>query len=207
MYAKTERALKDTMAKAGILLRDKKVLDAGAGIGMFCGFYLKRGAKMVAVDLSDEALSILKKKYPTVKTQMKELENLKESSLGKFDIVHCFDVLYHITNDKKWEEVLNNFATLSKKYIIIHDKYPYFGYSFFEKGHVKVRKPEKMRKILGKRGFKEIVTTPTHFFFVRPILHLVIGVFPQPFYYLDKAFSRMGTRKLQTTYIRVFERI
>lgn len=206
MYKKTEEVLEKVVKRLGIDLKNATVLDAGAGIGMFCGFYQKKGAKVTAIDISKDGLDILKKKYPDVQTKVVQLES--SSGLGKqqFDIVHCFDVLYHITDDRMWKKTVENFAQSSKKYIIVHDKYPYFGHSFFETGHVKVRKGEEMKKILKKYGFKETGSFPTHLFYVRPILHLLIGIVPEPFYYLDRTLLYLKASFLQTSYIRVFKK-
>ncbi len=206
MYKKSEEVLQQIVQGLGIVLKNASVLDAGAGIGMFCDFYLKKGAKVTAIDISKDGLAILKKKFPEVQTKVIQLESSSGLGRQKFDIVHCFDVLYHITDDRMWRKTVENFAESSKKYIIVHDKYPYFGHSFFETGHVKVRKREEMQKILKKYGFKETGNYPTHLFYVRPILHLLIGILPEPFYYLDKILLRLRANFLQTSYIRVFKK-
>lgn len=205
MYVKAEEALSSIVGEHALSFKAKTVLDAGAGIGMFCSFYLRKGAKVTAIDISDDAIKILKKKYPSVDARVMNLE--EASRLRKqFDIVHCFDVLYHVVDEDKWRKTVTNLAMLSKNFFVIHDKYPYFGYQLFERGHVRVRSPEAMRRLLATQGFEEKVSFPSHLLFVHPILNILVNHFPSMFYRLDKMMITKGFTFMQTNYVRIFVR-
>lgn len=102
--------------------RYPKLVDFGCGGGHFVLNFLKKGFEVTGIDLSDEALRILKKrahKYKLSKklhllnnglyTPIRELE-------GKFD-AGCMIVTYHCISNKKEEQkkVFKNFTRLIRK--------------------------------------------------------------------------------------------
>lgn len=210
MYKKTQIQLEKALRELKISLKEKTVLDAGAGIGVYTEFYLKRGARVTAVDISDRALQIIKKKYPNVETIHRSLSDINNIS-NKFNIVHCFDVLYHITNEEDWEKTIDNFGKLSKKYIIIHNINNYWFKKFnflFERKHIKVKNRNSViEDKLGKLGFRKVGYYPTHILYVRPILHLLVKIIPYVFYSLDKfLILNLKLRGWESTGITVYEK-
>ncbi|MDP3940671.1 MAG: class I SAM-dependent methyltransferase [bacterium] len=203
MYKRAEDALVKVLDRYHIPLERSSVLDAGAGIGIFSGFYVRKGAKVTAIDLSKGALDMIKKRFSKIQTKVMNLAE-PSSFREKFDIVHCFDVLYHIVDDAEWKKSVSNLARLSRQYIIVHDKYPYMGYQLFEKGHVRVRQPFEMQRLLKKEGFEENRSIPTHLLYVRPIFYPLVNTFPKLMYLLDSALTKVGFSFLKTSYVRVF---
>lgn len=211
MYRKVQQELEKVLKENKIDLKGKKVLDAGSGIGMFTKFYLSKGSKVTAVDISKDALEIIKRRYPTVSINCQSLEDLKYPKGQLYDVVHCFDVLYHITDDDKWEKSLDNLGKLSKNYVIIHNIQNYWGKildSLFKREHIKVEKRNILIKNkLEKLGFVEKGYYPVHVLYVRPLIHLMVNLIPYPFYLLDKFLvSTLKLRGFESTSIRVFRR-
>ena len=207
MYKRTREVLNKILDDLAINLKNKSVLDAGAGIGAFIDEYQKRGAKVTAVDISDTATKILKKNYPKVITKISPLETLTFSPKKTFYIVHCFDVLYHITDSKMWVKSVKNLAKLSKKYVFIHS-YAERWDNYLEPHHVEVDRKTTLKKVLKGEGFKLIATYPTHILFLKTPVHLVSRYFPDLFYSLDSILlNTLKVKGLETVHIEVFERV
>ncbi len=74
----------------------KKVLDLGAGHCDIGGALYRLGADVTAVDIRQEHLKIINKKFPGIKTQKNDLDS-KWPFIGKqFDIVLNLDLICHL---------------------------------------------------------------------------------------------------------------
>ena len=73
----------------------KNALDVGAGTGNLTGKLLQMGYKVIAVDISAEMCSILRRKYDAYLKSNKltivnsPIENLA-FDVGKFDLITCY---------------------------------------------------------------------------------------------------------------------
>lgn len=89
----------------GLDIRGKRVLEVGAGIGEHTLFYLHRGCEVVVTDGRPELVRFIRNRLgvPThvldVETELDKLYRL-----GKFDILHCYGLLYHISNPEAFLE-------------------------------------------------------------------------------------------------------
>ena len=75
-----------------------KVLDLGCGIGRHALLCAKAGFSVTAVDLSSEALAVLRKKAQEEGAKIKIVEGAYASNLfprNYFDMVIAFNVIYH----------------------------------------------------------------------------------------------------------------
>jgi len=83
----------------GLDLYGKSVIEFGAGIGDHTIFYLLKNCKVFSTDARPELLNIIKKKYGTETMVLNvESELHKIISLPRFEIIHCYGLLYHISN-------------------------------------------------------------------------------------------------------------
>ena len=73
-------------------LRNKRVLDLGAGDGWFAHELAKKGAEVVAIDGSRELVDAGRTKYPEVHFLQHDL-TLGLPEVGRFDAIWCFTVL------------------------------------------------------------------------------------------------------------------
>lgn len=76
-------------------LKDKQVLDVGAGTGRLSLAMAKAGADVVALDVSAEMLQVLKNKNSKIKTLIGDAENMSFPS-NHFDIVVAAFLIVHL---------------------------------------------------------------------------------------------------------------
>ncbi|MCX7835804.1 MAG: class I SAM-dependent methyltransferase [bacterium] len=76
------------------------VLDVGCGNGAQTAYLLKQSSFVTAIDLSLENIQIAKQLLPSVDVQYGSAEKIPFSD-STFDLITCFEVLEHVTNDQK----------------------------------------------------------------------------------------------------------
>ncbi|MFU8828702.1 MAG: class I SAM-dependent methyltransferase [Phycisphaerales bacterium] len=89
------------LASLGLDLTNQRVFEPGAGIGDHTQFYLDRGCAVHASEPRLENLEEMRTRFegnPKVTLEAIDLEAPPESSPGGFDIVHCYGLLYHLSD-------------------------------------------------------------------------------------------------------------
>jgi len=100
--------------------KSKKILEIACGTGAILK-YLSKKYKVYGLDISEEMLSVAKKKVPKAKLSHQDMRNFKFSE--KFDVILClFDSINHIIKFSDWEKVFINVQKhLNKGGIFIFD--------------------------------------------------------------------------------------
>ena len=191
MYLKVQDQLGKLFKELKICLEDKTVLDAGAGTGLFTKWYLDHGAHVTAVDISEDALRVIRKNCPGASVGCCDLKDLDRLDRQMFDIVHCFDVLYHITDDGAWRRAIANLGQAAKQYVILHDR-PVRWRPVLECDHVKVRRASDTTAEFSRHGFVERVRYPTHILYVRLPFLVVANIIPRLLYKIDRFLVSKG---------------
>ncbi len=94
-------------------LKDKRILDAGCGTGIYSQFYSQKGGEVFGFDFSREAVKDVKARRVPGHWIIASLSRIPfEDSF--FDLTHCFSVLYHIMNDSEWRKALEEFCRVTK---------------------------------------------------------------------------------------------
>src|SRR5205823_4921011 len=107
-YTLRREVLERALTGAGISLEGRTVLDVGCGTGFFTRYYVERGARVTGLDIAAVSIERLRERFPQARFI---LSDVSEAALAeRFDIVNAFDVLYHITDDQRWEAALRNLA-------------------------------------------------------------------------------------------------
>jgi FkbM family methyltransferase len=88
----------DHLASLKIPVEGKSVLDVSCGVGHLSGFFVERGARVVCVDARPENIARLHSLYPGREAHVANVEFDRLSELGRFGIVFCYGLLYHIEN-------------------------------------------------------------------------------------------------------------
>lgn len=104
-YSTEKQKIIDTAAKTVVLdllgnIEGKSILDCGCGTGRFADIFARSGANAIGMDISENMLSIAKRKVPFAKFIRGDVFSLpfKEK---KFDIVVCSQVLTHLHKYKE----------------------------------------------------------------------------------------------------------
>lgn len=135
------------------LKKQAKILDAGAGTG-FNLLFLKKYGKVQGIDYSSEAISLAKKRNLKIKKASIENIPFKDSS---FDLVTCFDVLYHkgVKNDVKALKELNRVLAENGLLLIREPSFNFLYNTHDVKVHTRQRYTRKeLTSKLKKAGFK-----------------------------------------------------
>ncbi len=107
-YALRASVLERALADAGLDPRGRTVLDVGCGSGFWTAWYLARGARYTGLDIAPTSIARLRERHPDATFL---LADVSEAPIeGTFDLVNAFDVLYHVTDDARWEAAVGRLA-------------------------------------------------------------------------------------------------
>lgn len=102
--------------------RAGRILDVGTGAGHWIDFY--RGVlgaqEAVGVDLSSGSVRLLQEKYAAdphtsvfqMDVSADDFSAAEFSPPGKFDVVNCIGVMFHIVDDNRWRQAVANLSGL-----------------------------------------------------------------------------------------------
>ena len=95
------QARQSHLATLGLDLANKRVLEVGAGIGLHTPFFLERGCQVTVTDGRPENLAEIGRRLPGTKSALVDLELDRPIELGRFDLVYCYGLLYHLANPER----------------------------------------------------------------------------------------------------------
>ncbi len=168
------------------------VLDAGAGSGFFLHHYLERGAHVTGVDLTEVSVRELAKRFPGARFEQGDLSMWRASE--RFDLVSCFDVLFHIVDNAAWDAALTNLADAVRPggYFVFTEYFPR-RQPHAQAGHNVTRDWDTYRTALLARGLAILENRPTHH-----LMNSDLGAFrflnraPEFLYRIDLALLTAG---------------
>jgi 2-polyprenyl-3-methyl-5-hydroxy-6-metoxy-1,4-benzoquinol methylase len=96
-YLRHNQRRLEHLASLRLPLREKSVLEVGAGIGDHTGFFVDRNCDVTSLEVREENLRILKERYPHVVALQFDMDD-PGPSCGEYDIVYCYGLLYHLKN-------------------------------------------------------------------------------------------------------------
>ena len=91
------RARLHHLATLGLDLRNKRVLEVGAGIGLHTGFFEERGCDILSTDGNSANVAEMLARYPHRRLGLLDLDLDRDlTGLESFDVVYCYGTLYHL---------------------------------------------------------------------------------------------------------------
>ena len=93
-----EEAIRNVLHRLSPALGLKTALDAGAGVGFFSQTLADCGLSVRGFDGHAENVAEARKRFPHIAFEQANLEDRSILALGKFDLVLCFGLLYHLEN-------------------------------------------------------------------------------------------------------------
>lgn len=101
--------------------KSASLLDAGCGIGWFSSRAADMGFNVEGVDFSAEAIRTARQNVgPAVQWHVSELADFQSGR--SYEIVMCIDVLFHIVDDRVWDESVRNLGALASDYLLIQEE-------------------------------------------------------------------------------------
>jgi SAM-dependent methyltransferase len=92
----------------GILRPGQRVLDAGCGVGHLANTLGRHGCRVRCIDGREGNIASLRQRYPDLEATVEDTEGDLDH-LGRFDVVFCYGLLYHLENPMR---ALRSFARL-----------------------------------------------------------------------------------------------
>jgi len=163
-YALRAIVLDGLLARHHVPVAGRTVLDGGCGSGFFVEHFLGKGAAVTGVDLTDVSARELSRRFPAARFEVGDLSEWRPQV--KYDIVSCFDVLFHITDDAKWEHALTNLTDAVKPggYFVFTEMFYPGKRDHAHAAHNVARGWEAYRPALLARGLAVLEDVPTHHF-------------------------------------------
>jgi SAM-dependent methyltransferase len=142
--------------------RAARVFDVGAGTGFYLELWKQAGVPSIAgCDLTEIAVTRLESTLPWARILRLDItETLPSSELGCYDFVSAFDVLFHIVEEKRYEQAIRNLCALLRPggLLLFSDLLPRNGAVRAE--HVAFRPLEQVTALLAKTGFEVVRRVP-----------------------------------------------
>lgn len=97
----------------GLDLKNKSVLEFGAGIGDHTYYYLIKGCNVTSTDAREELIETISNRFSNA-TKVLDVEKdiAKINNLEFHDIIHCYGLLYHISNPDSFLRTLKGKCNL-----------------------------------------------------------------------------------------------
>ena len=108
-FLRLNQRRQEHLATLGLDLRDRRVLEVGAGIGDHTSYFLDRGCSVLALEPRYENCLVFARTMHELRAQgcaavkRCDLVNCDVESLGEFvrdsfDVIYCYGVLYHVAD-------------------------------------------------------------------------------------------------------------
>jgi len=169
VYRVRTELLDEMFRQHGWPIEGKAVLDVGCGTGYFIDHWLRRGARRVTgLDVAEVSVEKLKSRFPDARFVRADIAEPGLDVDGTFDYVSIFDVLYHVVDDKKFEQAVDNLSRRCRtgSRVIVTDM---FGQRTVEVvKHVRNRSVDRYREVFEKYGFRLLELRPLFFTLMPP---------------------------------------
>lgn len=76
----------------------RTALDVACGAGYFSNLLNSKGLEVIGIDGRQENVEDCRRRHPAIRFEQFNAEDIAVRSLGKFDLVLCFGLLYHLEN-------------------------------------------------------------------------------------------------------------
>jgi SAM-dependent methyltransferase len=112
MYRSLMRAVGRTIDEAGVRAAGARVLDVGAGTGVWIDFWERGGASEIAgVDLAESSVAYLAARWPGHRFACVDIGATGAELPGDNDIVSAMSVLLHIVDDERFARAIAALGT------------------------------------------------------------------------------------------------
>lgn len=137
----------------GFDLHGKRVLDVGCGTGYFVDWFLRRGARVCGIDITEFSIRALKARF-AAEFHVADVSDRNADLRGRYRVVNAWDVMYHIVDETAFERALENISSSveSGGLLLVTDRFAATGDERVA-AHVRLRCARTYQRILSERGF------------------------------------------------------
>lgn len=125
IYKHNLKAIKALISKHKIILENRIVLDVGCGRGLYSEFYARRRNTVICCDVSEWVVERMQSEGR--KAVLWDFSSEEEFPFAnqKYYLVHCFQTLVHVIDDKKFKIACANLGERVEEggYIIVGDRF------------------------------------------------------------------------------------
>ncbi len=102
-------------------IRNKEVLDVGAGTGAWGKLFLDYGAsKVTGMDFAEKMVDVARRTYPQMDFVHCDAEKMEKIADKSYDIVTASYVLHGVKADRR-RKILEQMRRVAREYVVIHD--------------------------------------------------------------------------------------
>jgi SAM-dependent methyltransferase len=191
MYRVREIVVTRELARENVKLAGARVLDGGSGVGFWVNYYLRAGASVTGIELTEAGAELLRRRFPEARILRGDLAETDPG--GVFDVVSCCDVLYHITDDARWEAALRGLAGAVAPGGVLLVSDVVGGWQGPLAAHCRPREIARYAAVLASAGLTRPRATPTHWWLNRELGALRgLNRLPSFLYALDRTLLALS---------------
>lgn len=175
LYANAADGVLRALAKSGVDIRNRTVLDVGSGTGFWVDLWRRQGAARVAgADLVPAAVERLAERFRDVSFVAADVSEHPPYPGETFDVVSIMSVLHHIVDEMRFRTALGNLASqlASGGRLIVLDPLVRRGRwmpSAAESAHNVVRTTSEWESAAASAGLRIEAVVPTSAFLSDPV--------------------------------------
>lgn len=173
-YLSQAESLEILLRRNRINLEGKSAIDVGSGNGFFIDFIRTHGAiKIVGLDITQASVNYLSNIFKDCKFYQADIADINLSIPGEFDFLTAISVLFHIIDDQKFHQAIQNIGKL-----IIPGGYGVLSDTFSPSlinlvPHVRFRSRSVYEHELRQAGLKILDRMPMYYLLNRPIIPVI----------------------------------
>ncbi|MEK7142596.1 MAG: class I SAM-dependent methyltransferase [Patescibacteria group bacterium] len=149
--------------------KNLKILDLGSGTGFYALLFLANGYQNITgSDFSSQAIAKLKK-IKGLKVKKIDL-GLRQKAFPKYHLITCFDVLYHLVDDRRYHQAFENVGRMlcdNGYFLFSENPLPY---GEFRSRHQVLRNQKTIYMLLEKNQLQVVSRQPVFFLMNTPVL-------------------------------------
>jgi FkbM family methyltransferase len=111
-----EQTIRRVARKLKPALGLSNAVDAGCGVGFFSQTLAECGFSVCGFDARAENVDEARRRFPGIPFEKADIEDPAISGLGRFDLVLCFGLLYHLENPLR---AIRNLRALTEKCLLL----------------------------------------------------------------------------------------
>lgn len=160
LYRRKKRCIASFFGRTN--LTGKTVLDVGCGTGFFVDWFLKQGALVSGIDITEISVQKLRLQYGC-EFLCQDISAQDYLPKQLFDIVNMWDVIYHVVEPRAFGRVITNIShSLKDGGLLLLTDWLGYGSDVRLANHVQARCLETYARTLPSMGFELAAVMPVY---------------------------------------------